>query len=117
MDTNEFETLVNEAVVSLPVKFKKAIDNVSVVVEMWPRNNFAKGGLLLGLYQGVPKTAWGRSQGQLIPDKITIYMGPIVYLARGDVIKIKQMIVDTVEHEIAHHFGISDRRLDEIKRK
>ena len=116
MDIEVFEKLVDEAVSTLPEKFKKALDNVSVVVEQWPSSNIAKGLLLLGLYHGVPKTIWGRWQGLQIPDKITIYKGPIEFLGKGDKDKIRELIVDTVEHEIAHHFGISDRRLGEIKR-
>lgn len=116
MKTEDFEKLVDKAVGSLPEKFKKAMDNVSVVVEIWPRSYLAKGILLLGLYSGVPKTVWGRWQGLQIPDKITIYQGPIEFLARGDEKKIQKLVIDTVEHEIAHHFGISDRRINEIKR-
>lgn len=114
METEEFEKLVDEAVENLPEKFKKAIDNVNVVVEEWPSPQMAKGRLLLGLYQGVPKTTWGRHQGLQVPDKISIYKGPIEYVCRGDVEQVKKMIVDTVQHEIAHHFGISDARLEEI---
>lgn len=117
METSEFENLVDEAVSALPEELRKALDNVSVVVEEWPRSNIAKGLLLLGLYYGVPKTVWGRWQGLQVPDKITIYRGPIEFLARGDEKKIRKLIIDTVEHEIAHHFGISDKRLEEIKRE
>lgn len=117
MEIEEFEELVDKAVKALPEEFKKAIDNVSVVAEEWPSKSIAKGRLLLGLYQGVPKTAWGRWQGQQVPDKISIYKGPIEYLGRGDLERIKALIIDTVKHEIAHHFGISDKRLGEIKRK
>ena len=116
METSEFENLVDEAIVALPEEFKKALDNVSVVVEHWPRSYIAKGLLLFGLYYGVPKTVWGRWQGLQIPDKITIYKGPIEFLARRDEKKIRKLIIDTVEHEIAHHFGISDRRINEIKK-
>ena len=116
MSIAEFEKLVNAVVGDLPEEFKNALDNVSVVVEAWPRSYLARGVLLLGLYSGVPKTVWGRWQGLQIPDKITIYKGPIEYLGISDPEKIKTLIVDTVEHEIAHHFGISDRRLEEIKR-
>lgn len=117
MEIEEFEKLVDEVVKALPEKFKKAMDNVEIVVEEWPSLSVAEGHLLLGLYQGVPKTVWGRWQGQQIPDKISIYKGPIEYLGRGDPNRIKALIIDTVKHEIAHHFGISDRRIDEIKRK
>ena len=117
MEIEEFEKLVDEAVGALPDEFKKALDNVSVVVEEWPSSKVARGLLLLGLYHGIPKTIWGRWQGLQIPDKITIYKGPIEYFGRGDPDKIKELIIDTVEHEIAHHFGISDKRLKEIKQR
>lgn len=117
MEVVEFEKLTNEAVKNLPIRFKKAMDNVNVIVEDWPSADVAKGRLLLGLYQGVPKTTWGRHSGLQIPDKITIFRGPIIFLARGDVKIVKQLIVDTVKHEIAHHFGISDARLGEIKKE
>ncbi len=115
MEAGEFENLVYEALKNLPKEFKAAIDNVDVVVEDWPTLDVAQGRLLLGLYQGVPKTTWGRGQGLKVPDKITVFRGPINFLARGELDTIKKLIIDTVEHEIAHHFGISDARIDEIK--
>lgn len=117
MDVEEFEKLVFEALENLPVFFKKKLDNVEVTVEIWPKDEMAKGRLLLGLYHGVPKTTWGRNLAPIIPDKITIYMGPILWLARGNVKRIKELVADTVSHEIAHHFGISDKRLDDLRRK
>lgn len=116
MPQEEFRKLVDEALGGLPKAFKEKVENVDVVVEMWPRTEFARGRLLLGLYQGVPKTTWGRNLGVIIPDKITIFQGPIEWLARGDIERIKELVIDTVEHEIAHHFGISDARLIELKR-
>ena len=116
MQTKDFEKLVDSALAGLPQDFKSKLDNVQIVVEIWPKEEFAKGGLLLGLYQGVPKTTWGRGQATWLGDKITIFQGPIEWLGRGDEDKIKQLVVDTVEHEIAHHFGISDARLIELKK-
>lgn len=115
MTEKEFEKLVTEALKDLPQEFKEKLDNVDVVVEEWPSLQIAQGRLLLGLYQGVPKTTWGRDQGLQIPDKITIFRRPIEFLARSDIETIKKLVVDTVQHEIAHHFGISDARLDEIR--
>ena len=116
MDREEFEKLVFEALENLPVFFKKKLDNVEVTVEIWPKDEIAKGRLLLGLYHGVPKTTWGRSLAPILPDKISIYMGPILWLARGDEKRIKELVIDTVTHEIAHHFGISDKRLNNLRR-
>lgn len=117
MDREEFEKLVSKALENLPVFFKKKLDNVEVTVDIWPKEEMAKGRLLLGLYHGVPKTTWGRNLAPIIPDKITIYMGPILWLARSDAKRIKELVIDTVTHEIAHHFGISDKWLDELRRK
>ena len=117
MDLGEFEKLVFGALEKLPAFFKKKLDNVEVTVEIWPKDEIAKGRLLLGLYHGVPKTTWGRSLAPTLPDKITIYMGPILWLARGDVKRIKELVIDTVTHEIAHHFGISDERLNDLRNK
>ncbi len=111
-----FAKTVSEALENLPDEFKEKMENVEIVVEDWPSNEIARGRLLLGLYQGIPKTAWGRGLASTIPDKITIFKGPIEFIARGDKSSVKQLIADTVQHEIAHHFGISDARLNEIKR-
>ena len=115
--TNElFEKLVVEAVEDLPKFFKEKLDNVDLVVEDWPEQQFAPGRLLLGLYQGIPKTRRGAGYTMALPDKITIFKGPIELVSRGDEKVIKDVVVDTVEHEIAHHFGISDARLRELKK-
>ena len=116
MEREEFEKLVFEAMKNLPSFFKKKLDNVEVTVEIWPKDEIAKGRLLLGLYYGVPKTTWGRGLAPILPDKISIYMGPILWLSRGDEKRIKELVADTVTHEIAHHFGISDKRLDDLRK-
>ena len=116
METDEFEKLVIEAVESLPEFFKDKMDNVDLVVEDWPAAEFSRGRLLLGLYQGVPLPARGRGYSLVIPDKITIFQGPIMLVSGGHKDAIKKVVADTVKHEIAHHFGISDARLAEIEK-
>ena len=111
-----FEEIVDDAVAAVPKKFLEKLDNVAIVIEDYPRfeqlrnlgiKNSKTGGrpfLLLGLYQGVPQTKrWGG--GAFFPDKITIYKKPIEYLAssKEDVLRI---VINTVKHEIAHHFGM-----------
>lgn len=116
MTSSEFEKLVVEALDSLPKFFKSKLDNVDVVVEDWPTQQFGRGRLLLGLYQGVPKTRRGAGYTMALPDKITIFKGPIELVSHGDPETIKHVAADTVQHEIAHHFGISDARLRELKK-
>lgn len=115
MTIDEFEKLVAQALESLPTEFKQKLDNVQVVVETWPSADIAKGQLLLGLYQGIPKPKRSINYTMVLPDKITIFQGTIELIARGDAQMIKNLVTDTVKHEIAHHFGISDERLREIQ--
>ena len=112
-----FAKIVSEALKNLPGEFKEKMENVEVVVEDWPSMEIAKGRLLLGLYQGIPKPKRGINYTMVLPDKITIFKGPIEFLSRGNENSIKSLVVDTVKHEIAHHFGISDARLRELKAK
>ena len=109
------------AVESLPEEFRTKLENVDVVVEAWPtQNQLAKAGLrcgqtLLGLYQGVPLTKWGRHYGLVAPDKITIFQEPIEAKCRFEA-EIIAEIQKVVRHEIAHHFGIGDARLRQLER-
>ncbi len=114
----QFEELVAEALDSLPPDIAAAMENVAVVVEDEPPAD-ALAGLsrdqtLLGLYHGVPLTERGpeRYHG-VLPDRISIYRGPITRLFRSPQ-EIKEQVRKTVAHEIAHHFGIDDTRLGEL---
>ena len=116
MNTDEFEQLVSEALNDLPTFFKEKMDNVQLVIEDWPDQGYSRERLLLGLYHGVPKTKRGAGYTMILPDKITIFKGPIELVSRGNKEATKNLVIDTVQHEIAHHFGISDRRLRELKK-
>lgn len=107
-----FEQLVSDALDELPEGVQQLMTNVAVTVDDEP----PPGQPLLGLYQGVP---WGRRgpyYAGVLPDKITIYRGPLERLARGNEQRLRSMVRRTVFHEIAHHFGISDQRLVELDR-
>jgi predicted Zn-dependent protease with MMP-like domain len=69
---------------------------------------------LLGLYTGVPRTAYG-AEDAAIANKITIFRGPHLRQFR-DPETLAQGVAETVRHEVAHHFGISDARLEELAR-
>jgi predicted Zn-dependent protease with MMP-like domain len=108
-----FEQLAAEALDELPAWVHERLDNVEVVVEDEP----PPGRSLLGLYEGVPLTRRGESYTWALPDRITLYQGPLEHAARmaGDR-ALKRVIADTVVHEVAHFFGISDERLRELGR-
>lgn len=68
---------------------------------------------LYGLYQGVPRTAYG-AEAAAVPSKITLFRGPLLRSSRSPE-ALAELVTDTVYHEIAHHFGISDARLHELR--
>src|SRR5438094_8187801 len=108
----DFEQEVEDALASLPPDLSAAVSNVAVVVEDEP----PPGQPLLGLYEGIPLTRRGSGYAGVLPDKITIYRGPLERLYGGDRENLRRMIRHVVLHEVAHHFGISDERLEEIGR-
>jgi len=111
MNREEFEQIVSEALERLPEEFLEKLDNVDVVVEDRPTQEQLKelriqpGSLLFGLYQGTPQTK--RTAGTLLPDKITVFSGPILAVSRTKEQVIKT-IVSVVKHEIGHHFGLDE---------
>ncbi len=116
VDRERFEELVADALDSIPENLGKLMENVAVFVEDWPTEEQLEGrpGTLLGLYQGVDLTRRSPlSYGAVMPDRITIFRGPISSLARSDE-QLVHLITETVIHEVAHHFGISDARLEEL---
>ena len=120
----DFEKLVKRALISLPKHIRKEIDNLAIVIEKRPSQRS-----LLGLYQGVPKTSWGRGFGQILPDKITIFQEPIENWASsrpsGEARpregaapqEIAELVRLVVWHEIAHHFGFSEKKVRELEAK
>ena len=104
-----FEELVAEALDGIPEELGRLMDNVAVFVEDRPRQRG-----LLGLYEGVPLTARDAGYtGMVMPDRITIYRLPICERCASEDEVVHQVRV-TVVHEVAHHFGIGDRRLREL---
>jgi predicted Zn-dependent protease with MMP-like domain len=108
----DFEQLVRDALDELPEDLRNLMSNVAVTVEDEP----PPGQNLLGLYQGVPWGKRGPYYAGALPDKITVYRGPLERMAGGDPERLRSQVRRTVFHEIAHHFGISDERLLEIDR-
>jgi len=114
-----FERLVAEALDSLPVEFQGKMDNVDVVIRPWPtreevrRMGLPPGETLLGLYEGIPLTERTSRYGLVLPDRITIYQGPIEACCRSAE-EVRSKVRQVVMHELGHHFGMSDERLREL---
>jgi predicted Zn-dependent protease with MMP-like domain len=121
MRGEEFERLVAEALEELPEEFQKRLDNVDLVVATHPtREQRERAGIgphqtLFGLYEGVPLTKRDRGYHLVLPDKITIFQRPMEAVCRTNG-EIRNLVRETVMHEIAHHFGIGDERLRELEK-
>lgn len=120
MERERFEELVEEALDELPIKFRKRIQNLAVVVEdkpsreVYERTGSSPFGLLLGLYHGVPFKHRGPFYGNLPPDVITIYQKPIEQICTTEE-EIKKKVREVVFHEVGHYFGFNDKELKEIE--
>jgi len=111
-----FARLVARALDEVPREFAERMRNIQIVVDDEPSEaqRPKDGSELLGLYEGVPLTGRGAAEPYL-PDRISIFRGPIERMTASPKRQAK-IVRDTVVHEIAHHFGISDARLKELGR-
>jgi predicted Zn-dependent protease with MMP-like domain len=105
-----FEALVADALDELPSWVQEAMDNVAVVVEERPPADEPE---LLGLYEGIARTERFDYAGAL-PDRITLYRSSIEAEAGDDDEELRAVVAETIVHEVAHHFGISDERLEAL---
>jgi len=117
VDDDAMEAMVVDALERLPDVFRERLGSVAIVIEdeadaAQLASVGARG--LYGLYQGVPRTRLS-ADASPAPSKITIFRGPIVR-AKPDPDAPAALVTETVYHEIAHHFGISDERLHELRR-
>ncbi len=119
LTAQQFEQLVVEAIDSLPEAIAARLHNVEVVVEAWPSHaqlgaaGVPPGQTLLGLYEGVPLTGRGSHYSLVLPDKITIFSGPIEQMCASEE-QVRHTVAHTVVHEFAHFFGIGDEQLRQM---
>ncbi|MGQ0679199.1 MAG: metallopeptidase family protein [Actinomycetota bacterium] len=116
LGSQQFEALVDQAMEELPEELFSRISNLEIVIEDVPGPQLlseAEPDDLLGLYEGVPLTERGAGYFGFLPDRITLFKRNIEREA-GDPSGVKEVVRVTVIHEIAHHFGIDDDRLDEL---
>jgi len=114
-----FDRLVAEAWSRIPARFRRRMKNIALLVadepsrEQLARGRVPRGSTLLGLYEGRPLTHRSVFEPFAMPDRITIFQGPHERMAHGPD-HLAKIVEDTVWHEVAHYFGISDDRLREI---
>jgi predicted Zn-dependent protease with MMP-like domain len=120
MTRRQFEGLVEKALRRLPRKFKAKVANVVVVVEDWADDEtLAEMGIeppdtLYGLYRGVDLTRRDSAYGNVLPDTITIYQGPIEEDC-ADEADMADLVRETVIHELGHYFGLDDETMHRIE--
>ncbi|HUG87668.1 MAG TPA: metallopeptidase family protein [Actinomycetota bacterium] len=112
MERRRFEELVDEAMAGLPAWVRERLDNVAVIVEEEPPEDDPD---LLGLYEGIPLTDRGADYFGVLPDRIRLFRRVIEEEA-GDEKDVTRVVQETVIHEVAHFFGISDERLHDLDR-
>jgi|GEM_PF-328272 predicted Zn-dependent protease with MMP-like domain len=111
MIPREFDHLVEKALQKIPARFRKRLGNVVFVVEQEPPSPN-----LLGLYQGRPLTMRQVGESFTMPDRITIFQGPHERLARNRR-QLEMLLEDTVWHEVAHYFGMDEKRVRMAERQ
>jgi predicted Zn-dependent protease with MMP-like domain len=109
--TDRFQRLVAEALDGLPEWVHRKLDNVDVVIEEDPPEEDPD---LLGLYEGIPLTERGMDYAGVLPDRITLFRSTIEDEAGGNDEELIEVVKETVVHEVAHFFGLSDQRLHDL---
>ncbi len=120
MKRSRFELLIQDAIKTIPSEFRRRMKNIAIIVEDEPSDELLDemdvppGETLYGLYQGIPLTERPADYGNALPDRITIYQGPI----EEDCETEEEMVVaigETLIHEVGHYFGLSEDELEEIE--
>jgi predicted Zn-dependent protease with MMP-like domain len=116
----QFDALVTEAIATIPRRFRDAIQNLAIVVEDEPPESLLaemeveSPDTLFGLYQGVPLTERRWDYGNALPDRVTLFQGPIEEASEDDE-EIVTAIGETLIHELGHYFGLSEEEIEAIE--
>lgn len=122
MGKSRFEELVTSGIKAIPQEFLDKLDNVAIVIEDEPTfEQRAKAGLrhgfsLFGLYEGVSQLSRGGHYSGVLPDKITIFQNSILRVSRNEE-DVKEIVKNTVWHEIAHHFGMNEQEVRNAEKR
>ena len=120
MTRREFERLVDQALATIPERFRAAMSNLAIVVEDEPSDELLESmdmgpdDTLLGLYQGVPLTERTWDYGNALPDRILLFQGPLERESEDDD-DLVVAVGETLIHEIGHYFGLSEEEIEAIE--
>ena len=120
MTRAQFERLVDSALRGLPRVFRDRLANIAVVVEDWADEatlremDIEPPDTLYGLYRGIDLTRRDSSYGNVLPDTIHIYQGPIEEDC-ADAREMVELVRDVVIHEVGHYFGLDDETMEDIE--
>jgi len=122
LNRRKFEKIVKSGIKAIPERFLQKLNNMAIVIGDEPtpaqkkKLNLRSNWTLFGLYEGVPQLSRGANYSAVLPDKITIFQKPIEAAARDEE-NIKEIVKNTVWHEIAHHFGMNEVQVRQAETK
>jgi len=114
----EFDRAVEEALAEVPPEFEPYLENVMIEVQRRPDAALLREhdvpDDLLGLYIGQPLEERGpEGLHTRLPDRILIFRDNLCEMCRSRDELVDEIRV-TVLHEIGHHFGLDEDRLEEL---
>ena len=122
MLAEEFDAVVERALKRIPRRFRRRLENVAIVVEREPSarqlaaGRVPRGDTLLGLYEGRPLPVRSVAEAFVMPDRITIFQGPLERMSRS-FDDLERNVYETLWHEIAHFFGMDERQVRAAERR
>ena len=122
LNRRKFEKIVKMGIKAIPERFLQKLNNMAIVIGDEPtpaqkkKLNIRSNWTLFGLYEGIPQLSRGANYSAALPDKITIFQKPIEAAARDEE-NIKEIVKNTVWHEIAHHFGMNEVQVRQAETK
>ena len=122
ISTEQFESLVTDAIDTVPEPYKSQMQNIAFFVEDEPsEQQRQKLGLrpcpsLFGFYEAVPSPARGRNRTNILPDRITVFRRTHELFA-SDMAEMKKQVHNTIWHEVAHYFGLDHKRIHELEQQ
>lgn len=123
MERPDFERMVAEEFAKIPSGIREKLENVDFVLEdeatpgQRSSHGMRRGDELLGLYEGIPLSERKTGYFGVLPDKISLFKGPLERSSERDAEDVRKMVYDTLLHEIGHHFGFCEKDVRSLERK